>query len=260
MSSHLALIGGEEFADGFEDVHASLLELARQSRNNGNQRPVQVAFLPTCASEDGPEVVEYWCELAKSRLEALGAEVDSLRIVDQKSANDPQNAECIARADWIYFGGGYPHVGLRILGGSRVLQALETARQRGALIAGASAGAMMMCSTAWVITPEMDAAINAYFSGWTSEFNWDISLPPLLDGLGLLPHSMCWPHANQFFSLAWLKAGLLPPGHLLIGIDEQTALVTSGQNRWQVLGRGKVTLVNDRIEVQEFPSSAQLNF
>jgi len=259
MITPLALIGGEEFADGFEDVHASLLDIARSVRNGRDQGPMRIAFLPTCASEDGLEIVEYWCELAKARLEPLGAIVDSLRIVDKSSANDPQNARSIAQADWIYLGGGHPHVGLGILHGSLALQALQVARQKGALITGASAGAMMMCTTSWIITPELDQAINAFLSGKTSEFNWDILLPPLVEGLGFLPQSMCWPHTNQFFSLEWLKAGLLPPGHRLIGVDEQTALVSSGQNGWQVLGRGKVILVNEHLEVKEFTPEAQLH-
>jgi hypothetical protein len=45
MPPHLALIGGEEFAAGFEDVHASLL------KDTGNAQP-RVVYLPTCAADD----------------------------------------------------------------------------------------------------------------------------------------------------------------------------------------------------------------
>jgi cyanophycinase-like exopeptidase len=69
---------------------------------------------------------------------------------------------------------------------------------------------------------------------------------------------MCWPHANRLFSIRWIQNGLLPPGHFVIGIDEQTALVNTGIDGWEVLGRGKVTLVDDHYQVRELPAGTQL--
>jgi cyanophycinase-like exopeptidase len=261
MKSPIALIGGEEFADGFEDVHASLLELARKGRDvrsQGNGRPVRIVFLPTCAADDGPETVSYWCEEAKRRLGALGAQVMSARIVDRVSADDPENARLISEADWIYIGGGYPHIGMRILGGTRAQQAIEAARQRGALISGASAGAMMLGARSWVITPDLEFAITEMFTEGTGIGDWSLPLPPPLDCLGFVPKSMCWPHANQLFSIRWLQDGLLPAGHFVIGVDEQTALVNTGNDGWEVQGRGKVTLVNDHFQVTELPPGSRI--
>jgi cyanophycinase len=234
------------------------MELVRSRRTNGRQGSVRIVFLPTCASEDGMETVDYWRETARARLGTLGAQVDSLPIVDPASADDPEYARLIAEAEWVYIGGGYPHVGMRILKDSRALQAIQTAHQQGALIAGASAGAMMMGSRSWVITSEMDAAVSELFSNGTGVSDFILPIPPSLDCLGLIPQVMCWPHTNQFFSLAWLKSGLMPPGHRVIGIDEQTALVTSGTNGWQVLGKGKVTLIDQDFEVQEYPPNSRL--
>jgi len=261
MRSPIALIGGEEFADVFEEVHASLLELARkqrEARGSENGRPVSVVFLPTCAAGDGPETVSYWCEEAQRRLGALGAQVLPVPIVDQVSANDPENAQMIAEADWVYIGGGYPHIGMRILGGTRAQQALEAARQRRALISGASAGAMMLGARSWVITPDMEAAITEMFSEGTGLSDWSLPLPPPLDCLGFVPKSMCWPHANQLFSIRWIQDGLLPAGHFVIGIDEQTALVNTGSDGWEVQGRGKVTLVNDHYQATELPAGSRI--
>jgi cyanophycinase-like exopeptidase len=69
---------------------------------------------------------------------------------------------------------------------------------------------------------------------------------------------MCWPHANQLFSMKWLKNGLLPPDHFVIGIEEQTALVRTGTNGWIVMGRGKAILVDDRYQIRELPAGSQL--
>src|SRR5512137_375344 len=104
MHPRLALIGGEEFADGFEDVHASLL------KETGRAQP-RVVFLPTCAADDGAEAIEYWC--------------NTPREIDQVSADDVHYAQVIADANLIYFGGGYPHVAMRVLPQTRVMAALH---------------------------------------------------------------------------------------------------------------------------------------
>ena len=102
MNSRLALIGGEEFSDGFEDVHTSLL------KDTGIAQP-RLVFLPTCAADDGDEAIEYWCNTAREKFTALGASIETPRIVDAASANDEGFAQLMADADLIYFGGGYPH-------------------------------------------------------------------------------------------------------------------------------------------------------
>src|SRR6266508_4178218 len=136
MVNRLALIGGEEFSDDFEEIHAGLVaDLGGKPR---------VAFLPTPAANDGIETVEHWCSLAREKLSALGAMVDTPRVVDRESANDSRYAQQIAEADWVYLGGGYAHVALPILQDTKVMEAILSTRERGALISGASAGAMMM--------------------------------------------------------------------------------------------------------------------
>ncbi len=237
MKPCLALIGGEEFADGFEDVHAGLLAAIGGG-------PRRVVYLPTCAADDGDETVDYWCRLARERLGAVGAQVETPRIVDIASANDPHHARLIAAADWIYLGGGYPHVAMRILPGTRALDALRSALARGALISGASAGAMLMCARSFVITPELGADVDrALEQGDTA--GWNPPPPPPLDCLGWVPRSLCMPHFNRIpLPHAWLDRGFLPAGFRLIGIDEQTALVNT-DGSWEVQGRGAVTIVGD---------------
>lgn len=251
MLSRIALIGGEEFSDGFEDVHAQLMELVRSTLGI-NQRPVRVVYLPLNAAQDGMEAVQYWCDQAQQRLGGLGLAVLTPMVVDTDSANDPSYAEAVAQSDWVYLGGGYPHVGMGILTGSRVEAALYRARQRGALIAGASAGAMMLCQTSWVITAEMDEVITKAIM--TSGGVEGIDLPPLgfLKCLGLVPGVMCLPHLNQFFPQRWLNNGMLPAGMRLIGIDEQTAIVKKDGQSWEVLGNGRVVILEPDFSLEEF--------
>jgi hypothetical protein len=42
-----------------------------------------------------------------------------------------QYAQLIAKADLIYFGGGYPHVAMRVLPGTRVMAAFACSRGSG---------------------------------------------------------------------------------------------------------------------------------
>src|SRR6266498_676506 len=131
MVNRLPLIGGKEFSEDFKDIHAGL-----PTALEGKRREV---FLPTPAANDGIETVEHWCSLAREKLSALGANVNTPRVIDHESGNDPLYAQQVAEADWVYLGGGYAHVALPILQGTKVMDALFFAKERGALINGASA-------------------------------------------------------------------------------------------------------------------------
>ena len=90
-----------------------------------------------------------------------------------------------------------------------------------AVIAGSSAGAMVLC-----------------------EHYYDPYEKKLLKGLNLLPKACVLPHHNHF-GRGWAGplAGLLPDS-VLIGIDEQTGMInnTSNPGNWTVYGMGQVTL------------------
>lgn len=215
----LALIGGEEFAAGFEDVHAAILS----SIANGQSRGV---FLPTCAAHDGIDTVRFWCDKAREKLSPVAASVATPLVIDKRSAHDPDNAALVANADWIYLGGGFPHVGMTILSSTPVLRELRRAAERGALILGASAGAMMLCGQSFVITPDL-------FAGNVA--------PEPIDCLGFIPNSQCFPHFDRPYAQRWTSDEARPSNTTLIGIDEQTALVNT-RGYWEALGRGTVAI------------------
>jgi len=215
----LALIGGEEFATGFEDVHADILSSVAGGQSRG-------VFLPTCATHDGIDTVRFWCDKAREKLSPVSASVATPLIIDKQSANDPDNAALIANTDWIYLGGGFPHVGMMILSSTAVLREIRRAAERGVLIIGASAGAMMLCGQSFVITPDL-------FAGKVK--------PEPIDGLGFIPNSQCFPHFDRSYAQRWISDDMRPPNTTLIGIDEQTALVNR-YGYWEVLGRGTVAI------------------
>lgn len=258
MNTSIALIGGETFTPDFESTHRQLIELARSTRADPNDRPVQAVYLVTCASHDGIERTDYLRERAQQKLGAMGVTVLAPPVIDHASANEPRYARMISQADWIYFSGGHPHIGMQILQKSLVLDAMMTASQRGVLISGSSAGAMILCSHSVVITPEMGAAADRMIKAGQGQGEWQIAHPPVIECLGLVPASMCWPHMNRLFSVSWSRQ-LLPDGHHIIGIDEQTAAVKDVSGRWQVWGKGKVLVATHNWQ-REYDPGMDISF
>jgi cyanophycinase len=236
----LALIGGEEFSNGFEDVHASLLN------DTGSAQP-RLVFLPTCAADDGTEAIDYWCNTARDKFTTLGAIVETPRVVDVTSANDARYAQMINEADVVYLGGGYPHVAMRILPDTLVMAALQAAVQRGVLIAGSSGGAMLIGARSEVVTPELAEEIGRVWEHGAPP-DWDPPLTEFIDCLGWVTHGFCAPHFDRLFTWKWLEHGILADDEVMIGIDEQTALISQADGSWEVRGRGSVTLIRDDLK------------
>jgi cyanophycinase-like exopeptidase len=224
----LTLIGGEEFADGFEAVHESVISPIANGRSNG-------IFIPTCAAHDGIDVVKRWCTLAQQRLLPYARAVEAPFIIDEASASDPANVALIQHADWIYLGGGHPETGMRIWRGTPVLDAIVRAAQSGIPIIGASAGAMVQCATSIIVG-------SAFASRFGAGQGQNQAAAAYIPCLGFIPVTLCIPHWNKPWARAW--ANLLPEGHTLIGIDEQTAMSTedSTLDSWVVLGKGHITI------------------
>jgi len=244
MVNRLALIGGEEFSDDFEEIHAGLVTAL-------GGKPI-VAFLPTPAANDGIETVEYWCSLAREKLSALGASVDTPRVIDRESADDPRHAQQVTEADWVYLGGGYAHVALPILQGTKVMEALLSARERGVLISGSSAGAMMMGEQAIVITPALLEDVGKYWESGAPP-DWDPPIPPLIPALNWLPQTIVAPHFDRpWFSRKWLARDFLPNGFTLIGIDERTTLAQNLNSKWEVFGHGSIWLYQAGHEIARY--------
>lgn len=228
----LALIGGEEFAPGFENVHAELVNMV------GKPKP-RVVFLPTAASHDGARVAQNWCDRAKKLLSDAGAVVDAPLVIDQNGANEERNAALLDDADMLYLGGGWPHILLETLAGTRTLDAFWRAVERGAMIAGASAGAMAMAERAIVIN---NATMQMIAAAMSATIGTPMPKIDYVQGYKLAPQTIVSPHFDRMpLQTKLYERGFYPRDLMLIGIDEQTALVKQ-ENVWRVLGKGAVTI------------------
>lgn len=204
----LALVGGDEWTEPCRAFDARLLELAGAK---------EVVVLPTAAAFENPDRA---VEQATKYFDGLGARVDALSVLNRRDAETPANVSAIRVAKFVYIADGSPLHLRSVLKGSEFYGALEYAYGRGAVIAAGGASATVFGD------PMVDPRGGAYTVG-----------------LGLVPGLAVFPyHGRAAEHLRERSVDLLAKGALLVGIDEQTALVRTGSGKWEVLGAGGVTL------------------
>ena len=217
---YLLLEGGAEFGGAMREPDLRAIELA-----GGFDTPIRI--IPTAAAPDNNQVRAGNNGVRWFR--SLGArDVESLPLIDKSSANDSQIAEALRKAKLIYMLGGFTHYLGQTLLGSKAWEAALEAYQNGAVIAGSSAGAMVMC-----------------------EHYYDPGRGKVERGLNLVSNACVLPHHNTF-GKNWVgKLKALLPGVVLLGIDEYTGMVLEN-GEWKVLGGGTVTVCrDDSVEVYE---------
>ncbi len=212
MPGHLLLAGGAEFGGQMAAPDRKALAAA-----GGSEAPVVI--IPAAAAPD--HNAERAGQNGVRWFRSLGAEqVDALPLVDRASANDPAIADQLRHAQLIYLLGGFPAHLADSLRESLSWQALREAFHSGAVIAGSSAGAMVLG--------------NHYYDPFQSVVK---------PGLGLIGQVCVIPH-HATFGRQWtaiLSEAL--PTSLLMGIDEETGALTPGTSgTWQVFGKGRVVL------------------
>ena len=215
---YLLLEGGAEFGGRMRDPDLKAIELA-----GGLEAPIRI--IPTAAAPDhndqraGNNGIRWF--------QSLGAkDVGSLPVIDKASAHDENIAKSLRKAKLIYMLGGFTGYLGETLKGSLAWQAVLEAYATGAVVAGSSAGAMVMC-----------------------EFYYDPSRGQVVEGLNLVPNSIVMPHYNTFGE-SWASRLLEVSHGTLIGIDERTGMLDDGAGTWTVYGAGSVTLYrNQEVEI-----------
>lgn len=216
----LLLEGGAEFGGLMREPDLKAIGLA-----GGFDAPIRI--IPTAAAPDnndqraGNNGIRWF--------QSLGArDVGSLPLIDKTTANDEGIAKSLREAKLIYMLGGFTGYLGETLRGSAAWQAVLEAYATGAVVAGSSAGAMVMC-----------------------EFYYDPSRGQVVEGLNLVPNVIVMPHYDTF-GKSWASRLLEISQVTLIGIDEATGMIDDGAGRWTVHGAGNVTLYrNQDVETYE---------
>ena len=211
---YLLLEGGAEFGGQMRDPDLKAIELA-----GGFDAPIRI--IPTAAAPDNNH--QRAGNNGLRWFKSLGAkDVISLPLIDKVSANEASLTKSLREAKLIYMLGGFTGYLGETLKESAAWNAVMDAYRNGAVVAGSSAGAMVMC-----------------------EFYYDLNQGQVIDGLNLVPNSLVLPHHNTF-GKSWASRLLEIVQVNLIGIDEQTGMLDDGARTWTVYGRGEVTLYQNR--------------
>lgn len=209
---NILLAGGAEFGGQMAIADRRSIELAGGVK-------ARISIIPAAAAPDnnyqraGQNGVDWFKNLG-------AVNVSALPLIDRKSADDPAVVDALDQSRLIYMLGGFPRHLAQSLAGSDSWQAMLTAHRSGGIIAGSSAGAMILC-----------------------EHYYDPYEKTIFRGLELIPEACILPH-HDTFGKSWVP-GLAQhlPGVVLIGIDEETGMLNDGPTgQWRVYGAGRVTL------------------
>ena len=215
----IVLEGGAEFSGRMADPDRLAIMLA-------GGFDAQICILPTAAAPDdnhlraGQNGVNWFKHLGATH-------VISLPLIDRPSADDPAIVGSLSQANLIYLLGGFPGHLAQTLMESRSWQTILSAYQAGAVIAGSSAGAMVLC-----------------------EYYYDPISGQVMQGLKLIDGICVLPHHNTFGQKWVERLRSLLTNSILLGIDEETGLICRiSEGIGRVLGKGQITIYrNDWID------------
>jgi len=229
MSGPVALHGGGEFLAGDEEFLAGLLARAVQRAEPG--RPIRVAIVPTAAARGRPDLAgANGVEAFEQVGAASGVDVaaTTIPVVNRATAADAGYAAELAAADVIHFPGGDPDLIPTLMPGTAAWAAITEAHLAGAVLAGASAGAMALGPWTW--TPGGG-----------------------MGGLHLVQGYVVVPHAQEATWAATIErfAAWAPEGLAALGLSEQTGVIEepvapdSLTIDWRVVGPGVALWLTD---------------
>jgi cyanophycinase len=190
-----------------------------------------VVVIPTASVDDaGPPGMATF--LARRMKESFG--VTAVTVVhtnDRAEADTDSFIDPLRSATGVWMLGGFPERLVHAYLGTKVERAINDLLDRGGVVGGESAGAMIQGS--WLdttdndgFTPEILALIRSHASG---------------AGFGWLANAAIFPHFDKRGTTAAIKQSAADPDQLAIGIDEETALIVSGAVA-RVVGSGTVSM------------------
>lgn len=245
MTGSIGLHGGGEFGHDDGPFLGALLRAAEASRavrdracagvgpgGSIGTEALRIAILPTAAAGSRPDLAVEHGRIAFQRTAAsLGAavRVEGIDVLTRSDAELGGPAGRLVGADLVYLVGGDPGHLLDVLDGSLAWRSVLAAHARGAVVAGASAGAMALGERSW--TPDGPRP-----------------------ALGLVPRVAVVPHYDPERHRTWAtevtrRGDHSPLGWL--GLDEATGIVrehgggTGADHRgdardWRIHGPGLV--------------------
>ncbi|MGV0027235.1 cyanophycinase [Phormidesmis priestleyi] len=215
----LVIIGGAEDKEGDCKI---LREFVR--RSGGLQARIVIMTVATgLPGEVGAQYTNLFEEMG----------VESVKVLDNakpEDASDPKALETIQQATGVFFTGGNQARITELLKDTELEAMLHKQFSQGIVVAGTSAGAVMM--------PDMMIVEGE------SETNPRMEAAHMDRGMGFLPGVVIDQHFAQRGRLGRLLSAVAQqPVNLGFGIDENTAIAINGKEL-EVIGEGAVTIVD----------------
>lgn len=187
----------------------------------------RIAILPTASEIPDDRAATYAAVFAQ-----IGAAASvHVPIVTREDADAEAHADTIGGCTGVFFTGGDQSRLVAVLSETRALAAIRSRLDRGAVLAGTSAGASAFSSTMIVGGP---TGLHLRRDG--------VRLAP---GLGVITRLIIDQHFSQRDRLGRLLAAVAAePQRLGVGIDEDTAIVYYGDGTLEVIGSGQVFVVD----------------
>ena len=213
VGGRLALIGSGEYLPAMHDIEAWLLD----------GRPPRYVQLATAAAPEGERALARWRDLGALSARRLGVEQVVVDVRDRRDADEPQHVAAIKGAGAIYLSGGSATYLASTLRDTAVWAAILAEWRGGASLAGCGAGATVM-------------------GGYMPDVRHPKSGGS--DGLGVIPDLRVLPHFDKYSRMIpdFALRPLVMAGTNVVGIDEETALVTEGpdaEGLWPFRSRGR---------------------
>lgn len=220
----VGLLGSGEFLPWAGDVDRALLAAARAGDGSA-------VILPTASAPEGDQTFERWAQMGTDHYASLGVDARVIRLRTRDDAMSASMAEEIGEASLVFFSGGNPAYVSSVLRDTPFLDAMLAAMDRGVAVAGCSAGACMFGEVA----PDP-----TFISDPEQVFGFR--------GLSLIPGVVFGAHWNElenyYPGLQTLALKYVPSGMRMIGLDEDTAMVSGGDGAWRVYGASSVHIYN----------------
>jgi cyanophycinase len=189
-----------------------------------------IVVIPTASVGDaGPPGMAAFLE--KRFKETFGAAaVSVLHTHDRVDADADSFVAPLTKATGVWMLGGFPENLVRSYLGTKTERAIKALLDRGGVVGGESAGAMIQGS--WLDTTDNE---------WTPELHALIQKHVTGAGFGLLTAAAIFPHFDSRGPAAAIKESAAHPDQLAIGIDNETALIVQGRTA-EVVGGGTVSM------------------
>ncbi len=240
----VALVGSGEYLNVMNTTDTYLLETLGGA---GNAR---VALLPTASGLE-PNGPTYWNNLGLRHFSQLGVQdVRATTIIDRASAHNSEQLALLQDANFYYFSGGNPQHTIETLRDTPAWDLIATAYQRGAVLAGCSAGAMALS--------RYTIAMRQVMAG---------QKPRWIESLSIVPGLVVFPHFDRmarFLDSSELQTLIsdLPDDVLAAGIDENTAFVRlqidTSTTRWRVIGQQAVHLFEKNAPARTLQANEEI--